>query len=185
MARDDKFGYRDQKYGMWHRSLPHNHGMTDFDQFDISERTLFGIFANEDEDGDDICKFVMECKEIQYSGGYYKLPYLDRNQYDCLRSFCKRYNKQGDRSDIPFFVVCYSIDVENDKRWFVVYAGNDACKEKLKKFYGKNKKSVVMSESGYIRFLSFMIERKIGKKGSHWMPQRILVDDDQFKKSMV
>jgi hypothetical protein len=50
----------------------------------LLERTCFGIFSGKDKDGDEICKCLFECKEIQYSGGYYYLPYIDQNQLGCL-----------------------------------------------------------------------------------------------------
>lgn len=185
MANNEKTGLRDPKYSEWHRSLPHNHLMLDFDMLDLLERTLFGIFSGTDKDGDDICKCLFECKEIQYSGGYYYLPYIDRNQAGCLRSFCKRYNENGVRNDIPFFVVCYSIDKEKDERWFVVHAVNDACYEKLKEFTEFDYRTCGMSENDYIDFLSSMIDKSIYRTGSKWTPEKSLIIDTNFKKSIV
>ncbi len=185
MAAEEKFGVRDLKYSEWHRSLPHNHLMLDFDMLEILERTLFGIFSGTDEDGDDVCKCLFECKEIQYSGGYWYLPYIDRNQSGCLKSFCKRYTKDGTRNDIPFFVVCYSIDKERNQKWFVVHAVNEACGNKLKEFTGKDNKTFGMSENDYIDFLSFMIEKKIYRSGSEWKPNVSLIDSRSFKNSIV
>ena len=181
MAAEEMYGFRDQKYGEWHRSLVHNHLMLDFDMFDLSERTLFGIFAGRDEDKDDICKFVFECKEIQFEDGIYKMPYLDPNQYHCLRSFCKRYNKNGEREDVPVFVVAYSIDKQKKQRWFGVHAVNDAAFDKLIEFSNKRNRQVAMSENDYIRFLSAMIGRQFTKCGSTWMPKREIVDTRSFK----
>lgn len=185
MAKDEMLGFRDQKYGEWHRSLPHNHLMLDFDMLDLLNKSLFGIFSGTDEDGDDICKCVFECKEIQYSGGYYYLPYIDKNQSGCLKSFCKRYDKNGERDDIPFFIVCYSIDKEKDQRWFVVHAVNDACYEKLKEFTKCDYRTCGMTENDYIDFLSSMIDKTIYRSGSKWRPDKALIDDRKFKKSIV
>lgn len=185
MASADKTGFRDLKYSEWHRTLPHNHLMLDFDMLDLLERTMFGIFSGTDKDGDDVCKCLFECKEIQYSGGYYYLPYIDRNQAGCLKSFCKRYDENGVRNDIPFFVVCYSIDKETNKRWFFVHSVNDKCHEKLKEFTNKDFKSYAFSENKYIKFLSFLIDKTIYRKGNSWMPNIALIDDKKFKKSTV
>jgi hypothetical protein len=175
MATNENRGFRDQKYSEWHRSLPHNHLMLDFDMLDLLNRTLFGIFSGTDKDGDDVCKCLFECKEIQYSGEYYYLPHIDKNQSGCLRSFCKRYNENGVRNDIPFFVVSYSIDKDKNQRWFAVHAINDVCQEKLKKFTGTNHKSYAMSENEYIKFLSFMIDKNIYRSGSSWTPDKSIV----------
>ena len=175
MAKNEKFGIRDPKYCEWHRSLPHNHLMLDFDMLDLMERTLFGIFSGLDSDGDDDIKCLFECKEIQLRDKYYFLPHIDSNQAKCLRSFCKRYDKNGVRKDIPFFIVSYSIDKENSKRWFVVTAMNDVCYEKLKQFSKKEQKQIVMSEQRYIYFLSFLIGKHIYKSGSSWLPEKNLV----------
>jgi len=172
MANEEKTGFRDLKYSEWHRSLPHNHLMLDFDMIDLMNRTLFGIFSGTDEDGDDICKCLFECKEIQYSGEYWYLPYIDKNQSGCLRSFCKRYTKGGVRNDIPFFVVSYSIDKEKNEKWFVVHAMNDVCKYKLNNFSGKKNKSIALSENDYIRFLSYLIDKNIYRSGSSWIPDK-------------
>ena len=185
MASLENTGFRDQKYGEWHRSLPHNHLMLDFDMIDLLERTCFGIFSGKDKDGDEICKCLFECKEIQYSGGYYYLPYIDKNQLGCLRSFCKRYDEDGNRKDTPFFVVCYSIDKEKDQRWFVVNAVNKTCHLLLKEHTRTHHKSYAFSENGYIKFLSFLIDKTIYRKGSSWTPDISLIDDEKFKKSMV
>lgn len=170
MASLEKTGIRDQKYSEWHRSLPHNHLMLDFDMLELLERNMFGIFTGTDKDGDDVCRCLFECKEIQYSGGYYYLPYIDKNQSGCLRSFCKRYDSDGVRNDIPFFIVCYSIDKEKDEKWFVIHAINSVCQEKLKQFTGTNHKSYAFSENAYIKFLSFMIGKTIYRSGSKWTP---------------
>ena len=185
MAVEEKLGFRDKKYGEWHRSLPHNHLMLDVDMLDMLERTCFGIFSGKDKDGDEVCQCLFECKEIQYSGSYYYLPYIDSNQLDCLRSFCKRYDENGNRKDTPFFVVCYSIDKETNKRWFFVHSCNDACHEKLKEFTKKDNKSFLFSERKYIKFLSFLIDKTIYREGSSWIPNISLIDDQKFKKSMV
>lgn len=185
MAFKEKTGLRDPKYCEWHRSLPHNHLMTDFDMLDLMQRTLFGIFSGVDEDGDDIARFLFECKEILNVDGYYLLPFVDRNQSKCLRSFCKKYDKNGNRNDTPFFVVCYSIDVEKDQRWFVVNAVNETCHDKLKEFTGTHHKSYAFSENDYIRFLSFMIKKDIYRSGSSWTPDISMIDDQKFKKSTV
>lgn len=173
MAKNEKYGIRDPKYSEWHRSLDHNHLMLDFDMLDLLERTLFGIFSGRDLDGDDDCKCLFECKEIQYSGKYYYLPYIDPNQAKCLKSFCKRYDRNGTRRDIPFFVVSYSIDKENDLRWFVVHSMNDACHKKLKEFSKKKQKEIVMSENKYIDFLSFLIGKDFKMSGSKWLPEKM------------
>jgi hypothetical protein len=185
MASEEKTGFRDLKYSEWHRTLPHNHLMLDFDMLDLLERTMFGIFSGTDKDGDDVCKCLFECKEIQYSGGYYYLPYIDRNQAGCLKSFCKRYDENGVRNDIPFFVVSYSINKDKDQRWFVVHAVNDVCHEKLKEYTGTHHKSYAFSENDYIKFLSFMIDKNIYRSGSSWTPDIALIDDQKFKKSTV
>jgi hypothetical protein len=185
MAFKEKTGLRDPKYCEWHRSLPHNHLMTDFDMLDLMQRTLFGIFSGIDEDGDDVTRFLFECKEILNVDGYYLLPFVDRNQSKCLRSFCKKYDKNGNRNDTPFFVVCYSIDIEKDERWFVVNAVNEACHDKLKEFTGTHHKSYAFSENDYIRFLSFMIDKNIYRSGSSWTPDISMIDDQKFKKSIV
>jgi hypothetical protein len=185
MAELENTGLRDQKYAEWHRSLPHNHYMLDFDMLDLMNRTLFGIFSGIDKDRDDVCKCLFECKEIQYSGGYYFLPYIDKNQAGCLRSFCKRYDENGVRNDIPFFVVCYSIDIKKDERWFVVHAVNDACHQKLKDFTKTHHKTYSFSEKGYIKFLSHMIDKTIYRSGSSWTPNQMLIDDRKFKNSIV
>jgi hypothetical protein len=184
MAKEENLGFRDQKYGEWHRSLVHNHLMLDFDMFDLSDRTLFGIFAGLDEDKDDDCKFVFECKEIRLNDGVYKMPYMDPNQYKCLRSFCKRYNKQGERNDIPVYVVAYSIDKEKNERWFVVHAVNDSALLKLNEYSKRRSRSIVMSENDYIGFLSNIIKRKF-KCGSTWLPKKELIDKSQFKNTVV
>jgi hypothetical protein len=176
MAAEEKTGLRDPKYCEWHRSLPHNHNMLDFDAVDLWERTLFGVFSKKDEDGDDIISCLFECKEIQFVDGRYKMPYIDRNQSDCLKSFCKRYDKYGNRNDIPLFIVCYSINKETNERWFVVKACNSVCYEKLKDFSKKNDKSIVMSENDYMRFLSILIDKKFFRAGRTWMPDRSLID---------
>jgi hypothetical protein len=185
MAAEEKLGFRDQKYGEWHRSLPHNHLMLDYDMLDMLERTYFGIFSGKDKDGDEVCRCLFECKEIQYSGGYYYLPFIDSNQLGCLRSFCKRHDENGNRIDTPFFVVCYSIDKETNQRWFVVHAANEACQEKLKDYSKKKQKTICMTEDQYIGFLSFMIGKTIYRAGSSWLPERSLVDDRKFRKSTV
>lgn len=185
MANNEKTGFRDQKYGEWHRSLPHNHLMSDLDTLDLLESTCFGIFSGVDEDGDDVTKFLFECKEIQYSGSHYYLPRIDKNQAGCLRSLCKRYDKNGTRNDIPFFIVLYSIDKEKDERWFVVHAMNDACSDKLKEFYERDEKTFCMTEKGYISFLSKMIGKNIYRTGSCWSPKSSLIIDTNFKNSIV
>ena len=175
MAKEEKTNFRDQKYSNWHRSLPHNHLMLDFDMLDLLNRTMYGVFSGYDLDGDDICKCLFECKEIQFSGSYYYLPHIDKNQAGCLRSFCKRYDKDGNRWDIPFFVVSYSIDLKLDKRWFVVHSMNSACHKKLEEFSNKKQKTIAMSEDKYISFLSFLIGKNIYRDGSNWLPDKSIV----------
>lgn len=183
---EEQFGSRDLKYSRWHRSLPHNHLLTDFDMFDLSEMNVFGIFSGKDSDNDDICKAVFETKEIVVlECGDYILPNLKKyhNQFQCLRSFSKRYDKTGQRNDIPCFVCFYSI-VENEK-FFVIYNLNDSSMDICEKTFNKKIKSLVVSENGYIKFLNNVIGKQIYKSGSSWMPEKKKVRYKNFLKDIV
>lgn len=145
MSKEEITGNRDASYSNWQRNqFCRGYGVWDDDMYDPLH--VYRVSYGYDEEGLTKIALKFETKGLLVKDGKILLPDTTKHtkQFDALRADSKRYDKFGNRADIPAYCVWYLI--EEDVKFFLVVALNDSCLNTL----GQRIKG--FSEADYIRF---------------------------------
>ena len=145
MSKEEITGNRDASYSNWQRTkFCSGYGVWDDDMYDPLH--VYRVTYGYDEERLTKIALKFETKGLLVKDGKILLPDATKHekQFDALRADSKRYDKFGNRADIPAYCVWYLL--EDNVKFFLVVALNDVCLKKL----GQRIKG--FSEGEYVRF---------------------------------
>jgi hypothetical protein len=151
MSKQEITGNRDASYSNWQRrKFCSGYGVWDDDTYD--PMTVYRLTCGYDEELLPIHRAKWEVKGIVRVDNTLYLPDTNRyhKQYDAIRADAKRYDRFGNRVDIPAFCVYYLL--EEDIKFFLVVALNKVCLSLL----GQRIKP--LSEAEYVKFFLSLME---------------------------
>lgn len=154
MSKEEITGNRDASYSNWQRTkFCSGYGVWDDDMYDPLH--VYRVTCGYDEERLTKIALKFETKGLLVKDGKILLPDATKHekQFDALRADSKRYDKFGNRADIPAYCVWYLL--EEDVKFFLVVALNDACL----KLQGQRIKGY--SEGDYVRFFLSHLEIKL------------------------